>query len=156
MAAEQVRLSVSQILRWATRSDVRSSMRGPTGQDLSLTDIWLLGAVVEQGPLRAGDLAVWQGVDKSTVTPQLRRLDEAGLVTRSPDPDDGRATLVSATARGLRVLEEMHGAGAALFSDVLRSWSATDRDQFARLLSRFSEQLVKQLAARTARPESRG
>src|SRR5687768_3865131 len=107
MAAEQVRLSVSQILRWATRSDVRSSMRGPTGQDLSLTDIWLLGAVVEQGPLRAGDLAVWQGVDKSTVTPQLRRLDEAGLVTRSPDPDDGRATLVSATARGLRVLEEM-------------------------------------------------
>jgi DNA-binding MarR family transcriptional regulator len=152
--ADQVRLCVSQLLRWGTRVDVRRSMRGPTGQDLSATDTWLLGAIVEQAPLRVGDLAVWQGVDKSTVTPQLRRLEERGLVSRRPDPADRRAVLVSATARGRRVLEEIHAAGVALFESVLAEWSPAEQQQLADLLTRFTDQLVERLAGERA-PDDR-
>ena len=139
-------MCVSQILRWGTRVDVRQSMRGPSGRDLSATDTWLLGAIVEQGPLRVGDLAVWQGVDKSTVTPQLRRLEDRELVRRRPDVEDRRAALVTATARGRRVLEEIHTAGATLFASVLADWAPSDREQLAELLTRFTDQLTEKLA----------
>ena len=137
----EVQAAVSRILRWASRADVRRALAGPTGRELSPTDTWLLGAVVEHGPMRASDLAEWQGVDKSTVTPQLRRLEERDLVVRSPDETDRRAALLTGTERGHRVLEEISAAGAAVFAGVMASWSATDRAKFAALLGRFAEEL---------------
>lgn len=146
-AGHQVRVAIAAILRWASRGEVRRALSG-SGNGLSPTDTWLLGAIVEQGPMRATDLAQWQAVDKSTITPQLRRLEERGLVTRRPDPADRRAVLITTTPCGQAALERISNAGVAVFNDILRTWPSPDRDALAALLTRLTEQLPEPPARR--------
>ena len=134
--------AIRQLLRWASRADVRRVLAGEAGQDLSPTETWLLGQLVDNGPMRVTDLARWQGVDKSTMTPQVRRLEDHGFITRRSDPADRRAALLSVTAQGDRLLRQIHATGAAVFDDVLRDWAAPDGAALAALLTRFVEQLT--------------
>lgn len=133
---------IRSVVRWATRTDVPVELRTIEGIDLTPVDTWLLGAIGDDGPLRASHLADWQGVDKSTVTPQVQRLETAGLVARAPDPDDGRASLLSLTPKGRRVLRAWRSRGAQRLDELLTDWSPRDRDELARLLDRFVDAVV--------------
>jgi DNA-binding MarR family transcriptional regulator len=59
----------------------------------------LLFAVHDE-PARVTDLADRVHTDVSVVSRQVRHLESLGLVTKVPDPDDGRASLVTLTAEG--------------------------------------------------------
>jgi DNA-binding MarR family transcriptional regulator len=59
----------------------------------------LLVPLFEQDGLRMGELASRARLSKQTMTTMVRLLEREGLVRRSPDPTDGRATLVSLTPR---------------------------------------------------------
>jgi DNA-binding MarR family transcriptional regulator len=139
--ASTVQEAVTRVVRWAGRPDVRLALLGQAGRQLSGNDVHLLRTVAAQGPVRASDLAGWQGVDKSTISTQIRRLEERDLVVRRPDPADRRAVLFSATARGRRLRRRMDAAGAALFVELLRGWTDADRQALGSLLDRFSRQL---------------
>jgi DNA-binding MarR family transcriptional regulator len=77
----------------------------------------ILVPLFEQDGLRMGELGRRARLAKQTMTTMVRLLERDGLVTREPDPDDGRATLVSLTRRArqfrpvaeeiLRELDEM-------------------------------------------------
>jgi DNA-binding MarR family transcriptional regulator len=54
------------------------------------------------GPLRLGDLGRRLGITPSTLTRNLERLLEAGLVEREADPEDARASCVTLAAAGRR------------------------------------------------------
>ena len=66
----------------------------------------LLVHLVKGGPRRAGALAEAVHSDPSTISRQIGHLVKLGLVERTADPVDGRATLLAATTEGLRVFEE--------------------------------------------------
>lgn len=53
--------------------------------------ITILSRLRENGSIRLSDLTADLMVDISTVSPQIRALEDRGLVTRSDDPDDRRA-----------------------------------------------------------------
>jgi DNA-binding MarR family transcriptional regulator len=53
----------------------------------------------EEDGLRMGALAARARLSKQTMTTLIRLMEAAGLVTREPDPHDGRAILVCLTAR---------------------------------------------------------
>lgn len=53
----------------------------------------------EEDGLRLGVLARRARLSKQTMTVLVRRLERDGLVERRPDPDDGRAAIVSLTPR---------------------------------------------------------
>jgi DNA-binding MarR family transcriptional regulator len=57
---------------------------------------------LSRGSCTMGDLATELLCDASNVTQLVGRLEARGLVTREPDPDDGRARRVSITAAGRR------------------------------------------------------
>ena len=137
----RIQAAVARIVRWAGRSDVRGRLLGAAGRGLSGVDVNLLRTVVASGPLRISELAEWQGVDKSTMTPQVRRLEERGLLERRPDPHDRRGVLVRATPRGRRVRSRMDEAGAVVFDEILGGWSAADRAALADLLDRLVREL---------------
>lgn len=134
--------ALGAILRWGSRPDVHQSLTAGPMAGLSPTDVWLLSAVHDHGPLRMRDLAAWQGVDKSTVSTQIRRLEERELIRRSPDPTDGRATLLTATAAGHELHAGLVRTGAEAVDGVLASWTAADRRRLADLLSRFAGSLT--------------
>jgi DNA-binding MarR family transcriptional regulator len=137
--ARALQAALNRIVRWSTRPAVMEEVAGPAGAGLSPTDLWLLDGIVRQGPLRVTDLSTWQGVDKSTLTSQLRRLTGRGLVQRRSDPADARAVLVSSTADGRRLHEQVSRHGAVVLADLLADWPSNERMDLARLLTRFAD-----------------
>jgi DNA-binding MarR family transcriptional regulator len=99
---------------------------------------YLLVHLVKGGPQRASALAESVHSDPSTISRQVAHLVRLGFVERMADPEDGRATLLTATDEGRRVLEENRRMRIERFAEMLSDWSVTDRRTFAELLARFT------------------
>ena len=70
----------------------------PLLEELGLTYPQYLVMLVlwqEDGPVGVNDIGARLGLDSGTLTPLLRRLDHAGLVTRARSADDERRRLIS-------------------------------------------------------------
>jgi DNA-binding MarR family transcriptional regulator len=61
----------------------------------------ILVPLFEEDGLRLGELGRRARLAKQTMTTMVRLLERDGLVTREPDPNDGRASLVRLTPRAL-------------------------------------------------------
>jgi DNA-binding MarR family transcriptional regulator len=70
--------------------------------------------------LRLRDLGRRLGITPSTLTRNLARLEEAGLVTRADDDDDARAARVALTSAGRRKATELRRQEVLFAEDVLR------------------------------------
>lgn len=68
------------------------------------------------------------------MTGRLDRLERAGLIARSPDPDDRRALRVSLTSEGLRLIDEAVAAGLGPQHETLAVLSPERRELLAGLL----------------------
>jgi len=149
-----VHLALTRALRWSARRENRRLLFGPAGEELSQNDVWLLDAVESNGPVKLSDLASWQGVDKSTITPQVRRLEERGLLERRSGASDRRVVLLGITRHGRSVQQRRATAGAALIDTLLGAWPAEDRAAFATLFGRFADQLDAHAQLEPGRQES--
>jgi len=136
-----VQASVARLLRWSSRRTHRRLLFGPDADDLSPNDVWLLDTVDDNGPVRLSDLASWQGVDKSTITPQVRRLEQRGLLQRTISASDRRSAMIALTAAGRALQRHRATAGAALIDDLIQDWSQQDRRAFSTLFGRFIDRL---------------
>ncbi len=87
----------------------------------------LLSAIEDQGASRISDLAALDHCSQPTMTTQVRRLEDAGMVTRTADPDDARAVLISITPRGTATLEQVRTDRGAAVDPYLARLSADDR-----------------------------
>ena len=140
-AAAALERAVPMLVRWFTRSDVKRSMLADAEPSLSWTDAWLLGRITDTGPLRLSELADWQEVDRSTMTTQVRRLENLGLVARDADPRDGRAVLVSATRAGSARHRRTKQTARRLYQKLLADWSEDDLRAAAKVARRLTETL---------------
>ena len=68
--------------------------------DLQPPAYLMLGYVLDEGPIRASELCTVFDIDKGGISRQVQHLVDLGLVDRTPDPDDGRATLISVSDDG--------------------------------------------------------
>jgi DNA-binding MarR family transcriptional regulator len=98
----------------------------------------LLVHLVKDGPRRAGALAEAVHSDPSTISRQIGHLVRLGLVERTADPEDGRATLLAATDEGTRVFEENRRVRNERIAGMLAHWSEPDRRMLGELLARFT------------------
>lgn len=87
----------------------------------------LLSTIDDQGEARISDLAILDHCSQPTMTTQVRRLEDAGLVTRTTDPGDARAVLIRITEQGLRTLEQARADRAAAIDPRLERLSAEER-----------------------------
>lgn len=78
----------------------------PAADGLSHGLLSALATVVRLGPQRPGDLARLEVVAAPTMTRALGELVTRGLVTRTPDPDDGRSCFIEATDAGVEAVLE--------------------------------------------------
>ena len=101
----------------------------------------LLAYLVLDGPRRAGALAEAVHSDPSTISRQIGSLVRLGYVERTADPEDGRATLLAATAEGTRVFDENRRARNQNLAELLSSSSEPDRLALRELLGRFAADL---------------
>lgn len=130
--------AASAIQRWSTRPDTQRRLHATAVDALPPTERWLLAKIATSGPVRLSKLADWQRVDRSTMTTQVRRLEDLGYVVRSPDPADGRASLVRLSESGQAQHEKLLARAGEVFNGLVAAWSASERRQFARLLTKFA------------------
>ena len=102
---------------------------------------FLLGHVERMAPVRATDLAEHVGLDISTISRHLRGLEDAGMLVRSPDPDDRRASLLAVTDEGRESLDRSTRARTALLAEATSTWTDTDRTTLGSLLARLADDL---------------
>jgi len=119
-------------------TDERARMIHP---DLAAAAYSLLAAVADEGPCRASALADTFSLDKGAVSRYLSQLEDLGLLSRTPDPADGRAFLLEVSDDGRRRLGEMLDRRRAMFGDRLSTWSDDDLASLADNLGRYNRTL---------------
>jgi DNA-binding MarR family transcriptional regulator len=104
----------------------------PSG--LSLTAAATLATLDRSGPCRLTSLAAREGVTQPAMTQLIARLQGEGLVTRVPDPADGRVVQVAITDEGRAVLSRRRAARAERLTGVLAGLSPEERAALAEAL----------------------
>jgi DNA-binding MarR family transcriptional regulator len=125
-----------RLFRVAQLADARLE---PTFRDQGLQPGWfdLLAALRRAGPpyeLNPTELMRATLVSSGGMTKRLDRLEEAGLVERSPDPDDRRGTRVRLTRAGKAVIDKTLGIHVANEERLLGALSKADRRKLDDLL----------------------
>ncbi len=87
----------------------------------------LLSTIEDQGPTRISDLATLDHCSQPTMTTQVRRLEDAGLVTRAEDPGDARAVLIAITDAGRRILSRVRADRSAAINPYLAHLDDAER-----------------------------
>jgi DNA-binding MarR family transcriptional regulator len=111
------------------------------GAPLGKESYWLLNRVEELGPMRASDLAAALNLDASTISRQTHKLIDAGLIERTIDPVDGRASLLAVNELGRQAMEEVISFRRQQLAHLLREWSDRDRSLVTTLLDRLADDL---------------
>jgi DNA-binding MarR family transcriptional regulator len=95
--------------------------------------------------ISAGDLARVLHVHPSTLTGVLRRLESRGLVTREPDPSDGRRALFHLSPKGRRLDVSQEGTVEAVVKRVLGKTPPARAEATREVLGSLASQLEKEL-----------
>jgi len=88
------------------------------------------------------DLAVRCALDPSTVSRAVAALVRSGLVARTADPVDGRASVLAVTPRGRLTLDDFTRQADERLAAALHAWSPEDIAVLAALLQRFATDLL--------------
>ena len=122
--ADRLHSAAIHLLRALRRED-RALGVGPA--KLSALSVLVFG-----GPRSIGALARAEQVRLPTMSRLVSTLERDGLATRTPDPEDGRASRVHPTARGRSVLRQGRARRVATLSRRLEQLPEADRALLAR------------------------
>ncbi|MCX2931928.1 MarR family transcriptional regulator [Mycobacterium sp. CVI_P3] len=114
--------------------------------DLSASAAFTLNRVCREGPIRLTTLAAKEGVSQPSMTQLVQRLERAGLVTRLPDPEDGRACLIGITAAGQELLDDRKRMRRERLAALMETLTAEEQTQLW-LSARVAFPLIGRLAA---------
>src|SRR6478735_5001114 len=118
--AAQLRMGIVRTAR-RLRQEAATEATGLTPTSLSA-----LATIDRHGPLTPSELAKLERVQRPTVTRTLGCLEREGLVARTPDPADGRSSLVSVNASGRERLRRLRGRKNAYLAKRMRDLPAED------------------------------
>src|SRR3954453_17793700 len=144
-AAAQLRLGIVRTAR-RLRQEAAAEASG-----LTPTSTSALATVERHGPLTPSELAELERVRRPTVTRTLGCLEREGLVERTPDPADGRSSLVSVNGAGRERLRRLRGRKNAYLAKRMRDLPTADVE----VLERAAEILEGMLESEDA-PARRG
>ncbi|SEO68499.1 MarR family winged helix-turn-helix transcriptional regulator [Actinacidiphila rubida] len=111
-AARDVRVALSR-LRRRLRTTYDTS-------DLTPSQLSVLSRLDKEGDASVSELAAAERVRHQSVAAAVAVLEERRLVTRRPDPDDGRRQVVSVAEAGLAFLADSRRIGEEWLTRVLQ------------------------------------
>jgi DNA-binding MarR family transcriptional regulator len=112
------------------------------GDEVDYSAFPILKLLSHQGPMRLSALAGVLGLDASTVSRHARQLEDRGLLERTGDPDDGRASRVAVSELGDAALARGFETRRALITSALDGWSDAERETLRTLLHRLVQDLM--------------
>ena len=122
-------------------------LRQQSAGGLTPSQLSILSTLERGGPLHMGELARREAVAPPTITRIVTALADAGLVTRTANPDDARSAFVEITAKGRDVLEAVRTERTAM---LVERMADLDDDEVAALAAALP------LLERLVEPEVQG
>ena len=97
-------------------------------------------------PYRLGPTQLFETlmISSGGMTSRLDRLEKAGLIVRSPNPEDRRGTLVSLTDKGLALMERMIPEHVDNEARMLAALSREEQETLSELLGKLLEGLSEE------------
>lgn len=102
--------------------------------DLTLSQLAVLGTLERHGASTVGELATFERVKPPSMTRIVNGLAEAGLVTRRPHDTDGRQVVIDLADEARTILEEDRRRRTAWLAQRLAELTDDDRALLARVL----------------------
>lgn len=142
-------LRLSHIFSSVVREILESKLLQETSTlPLTVSQFHILKLMTLNGHHQASELAEFLGVSPPAATKNIDKLERFGLVVRSPSPDDRRATILSASQKGRRLVEKYEELKATRLYPILEQFDSEEIDQLSELLERFSVSLLQRETTR--------
>ncbi|MBA4023342.1 MAG: MarR family transcriptional regulator [Gordonia sp.] len=121
------------------------SLRSRTGQNSqplsSLSALWVL---IDAGrPIRLSELAERENVTVPTMSRIVTGLERDGLIARTADPDDGRASLLAVTEAGADLIKGSRSRRVQALETALEGLDEAEREVLGRTLRKVADELAE-------------
>jgi DNA-binding MarR family transcriptional regulator len=134
--------TASQLRNAVVRTSRRLRQEAAAETGLSPATTAALASINRDGPLTPSELAEIERVKRPSMTRTLACLEREGLIERTPDPADGRSSLVAVNEAGRERLARLRRRKSAYLARRLRKLDPEDLATIARaaeLLERMRE-----------------
>lgn len=138
-----IHLALIEIASILNRPERDEALLAMAGLSLERALFPLLVIVERLGPIGVVDLAGRIGRDYTTVSRQVGRLEDLGLVTRRGDAADRRIRVAEITPLGKAATDALDSARERMALAVFRDWNARDLDDLARLLRKLADGMTE-------------
>ena len=135
-SAAQLRMAIVRTAR-RLRQEAAGEAHG-----LTPTSTAALASIDVHGPLTPSELADIERVKRPTMTRTLGCLEREGLIERTPDPADGRSSLIAINAAGRERLRRLRGRKNAYLARRMRNLTPEEietLERAAEILDRMRE-----------------
>jgi DNA-binding MarR family transcriptional regulator len=139
---DEINRATARLLRLNASRSAFARSAAAAGVELTHPAYLLLRAIAERGPMPISSLAGLVTMDPGTAARQVTKLVQAGLAERREDAADGRVSLVAVTRRGAAAARSLTDIRTHHLSASVQHWSERDLATFARLLTRFVDDMA--------------
>ena len=133
------------ILLWDSPA-LQGEILAKSGESIDQQSHATLRHLLAWGPMRPTALSEVLATGASHVSKIVRRLEADGLVERTTDPTDGRATLIALTDAGEEAARGVYALGDRMIAEVLAEWSPADVRRYTALTERFVKDAIDSAA----------
>ena|ERR1700754_2950236 len=112
--------------------------------DLTLSEASVLSRLDRDGATTSSELANGERVKPQAMGATIQTLEQRALVSRAPDPDDGRRVVITITPDGRRLLTDRRSLKTHALAEAIGHLTDDEQralNEAARLLDRLAEQL---------------
>nr|WP_081539795.1 MarR family transcriptional regulator [Kitasatospora sp. SID7827] len=102
-------------------------MRASDRQEFTFAQQSALARIEQHGPIRLGELAALERVTAPSITRTVASLVDARLISRVPDPNDGRSALVELAPGGVDLLAHIRRRRSELLARRTAELTAPER-----------------------------
>jgi DNA-binding MarR family transcriptional regulator len=145
-AIEELESALQSLGRSMRRSRLHEFVLAEAGVDVDRAGMAVLYVLYfRASSLRLTEIADELHIEAPAVTRKAQQLERLGLLARSQDPEDGRATRLGLTASGRRTIKRILVARRQWLMTMLTDWPAAEQIELARLLRRFTDDFDRSL-----------
>jgi DNA-binding MarR family transcriptional regulator len=113
---------------------------------LGITDMKALSALMQEGPMTAGQLTKRLSLTTGAVTSVIDRLERQRLVQRMPDPNDRRKVIVAVNQQTLASGDNIYLSMGAAFSALLDTYTTEQLEFLVRFYQAQIELTKREIA----------
>ncbi len=131
---DRLHRSLIFVADFVNRHDIDARIIAASGVKLDRALFPLLSRVAMRPDFTVAELANVVGRDHSTVSRQIVKLEQLGLIDRTVDPTDSRARRLTLSDQGKAMMAKIEPIRRQWIEDHFQGWATKDRDRLVKLL----------------------